>query len=365
MLATTELVEKLKQKLDPHADILLSRLLKKGLDSNAFIYEEVKKLLIIVCINLSDTKIVPFLLSNTQSKSSQAKLNVLICFEALVKKFSSKFLQMRDNEKFVMILEGFCFDNSNEVRTIAKAIFLNLFSLLLDRNEMEKILIRVLNDQNYQKIMIIIEKEFKNKDNYIVKKTAFRLKKSATPDENTRNSQENNNICFNSTRIQHNLGKNTTKNPFDIEDFNRLLSQSINSDWKNRLESVKELGYLAKNNAEELIKGKFGYVFLDVFLKLMIDSNAKVALQTISSFRDIIDEIKGLIQQNLMNVLNAIFQVLGSFNAGIRKGGEELLDIFVKKFEKSAFIQGFCNGVLFAVSKAKGLILVKLMGIFC
>jgi hypothetical protein len=45
-------------------------------------------------------------------------------------------------------------------------------------------------------------------------------------------------------------------------------------------------------------------------------------------------------------VINEVFQALGSFNAGLRNAGLELLDEIIENQEKAALVQGFCNGSL-------------------
>ena len=55
--------EKLKTKIDPEVELIFTKLMKKGMDSNIFISDEVKKALETLCQNCSDSKIVPLLIT--------------------------------------------------------------------------------------------------------------------------------------------------------------------------------------------------------------------------------------------------------------------------------------------------------------
>lgn len=54
MITLIELIEKLKRGLDTECESIMTKLLKKGLDSNSFITEEVKNAIISVCQNCSE-----------------------------------------------------------------------------------------------------------------------------------------------------------------------------------------------------------------------------------------------------------------------------------------------------------------------
>ena len=368
MLTTTELLEKLKKYLDSEADMLFSRLMKKGLDASAFIIDEVKRGLIAISSNCSENKIIPLLLSMTQTKASQAKLNLLICYEAVIRKNSSRFTMLKDHDKLLQSLVNFMFDGNNEVRNQAKAIFLQLNAEVLEKNELEKVLLRVLNDQAYQKVQILLEKEGKTQE--IAPKKPFnvnynKLKKSTTPEnvrinkeepqieinnfiseKNAINMQNTNKTMQNTNKVLRNMSNKLKNTAFDQESLSKSLILANNSDWKDRIEGIKGLNELIEKSPEEFFTGKNATIFLDNFLKLLNDSNAKVSLFALQSFKSLIGPFRNSIENNLANVINAVFQALGSFNAGLRNAGLELLDEIIENQEKAALVQGFCNGSL-------------------
>lgn len=379
MLTTTELLEKLKKGLDGESDLLFSRLMRKGLDSSAFIAEEVRRGLMALASNCSENKVVPLLLGQTQTKAYQAKLNLLICFESVLKKNAHRLSLLKDHEKLLQALVGFLFDGNNEVRLSAKAIFLNLHAQSLDRNELERILLRVLNDQSYQKVQLLLEKEggfaretaqFSNKKPFSLNTTKFK-KKSTTP-ENTRGQTkelseppiEINNFVAGKPppKVLRNLSNKLKTSTVDQEVFSKTLSQAVSNDWKERLEAIKGLNELVERSPEEFHSGKNSNLFLDSFLKLLNDSNAKVSLAALSSFKLRVSQIPQALVNSLPNVLSAVFQSLGSFNAGLRTAGLEVLDEIMGNIEKGELVTGLANGCVFAVAKSRPLILMRLIG---
>jgi len=49
MITITEMGNSLKRHLDPVVDIIIAKLMKKGMDANSFISEEVRKAFISIC----------------------------------------------------------------------------------------------------------------------------------------------------------------------------------------------------------------------------------------------------------------------------------------------------------------------------
>lgn len=57
MICMTEMCEKLRRSLDGEIDVIATRLLRKGCDSNTFITEEVRGALLSICWYCSEVKI--------------------------------------------------------------------------------------------------------------------------------------------------------------------------------------------------------------------------------------------------------------------------------------------------------------------
>lgn len=160
MLTTIELAEKMKKFLDPETEHFLSRLHKKGMDANAFISEEVRKGLTAICTNCSENKTIPILITMANTKASQGKVNLLVCFDTIIEKNGNKLLNIKDADKMIFTLANLLFDGSNEVRAVSRSAFFKLYDSILDKNEILRILQMGLNDGIYRKIRLMIEKEF-------------------------------------------------------------------------------------------------------------------------------------------------------------------------------------------------------------
>jgi len=67
--------------MDSELEAIINKLMKKGLDTNSFISEEVKKCLISICYSCTDNRIVQILLTHSNAKPLQIKLNITLCIE--------------------------------------------------------------------------------------------------------------------------------------------------------------------------------------------------------------------------------------------------------------------------------------------
>jgi hypothetical protein len=120
MITISELSKSLKKLLDPEIDQILSKLFKKGLDANSFISEEVRKTFQNVCFYLSEQKIVSHLLSNSGTKATPNKLNILFCFSYLIERFDKFVFDNKEFERILQQLFLYFSDNAQEVRSLTK-----------------------------------------------------------------------------------------------------------------------------------------------------------------------------------------------------------------------------------------------------
>jgi hypothetical protein len=77
VMAVNELSSILKRSLDPYFDLMFSKLIKKALDTNSFISEEVKKALISICSNCNEAKVMSSLATSHTSRAIPIKLSVV------------------------------------------------------------------------------------------------------------------------------------------------------------------------------------------------------------------------------------------------------------------------------------------------
>ena len=109
VMIISEMYTQLKKQLDCDLELIFSKLIKKTLDTNSFISEEVKKALMAVCSNGHDAKVMT-LLSNTHiSRAIPVKTAIVTILEGIT--FLPKYFE-RDLEKIVVILIDFMSEGS-------------------------------------------------------------------------------------------------------------------------------------------------------------------------------------------------------------------------------------------------------------
>jgi hypothetical protein len=314
LITLTEIACSFKKQLDIESDNLMIKLLKKGNDANIFISEEVKRALISVCQNCSDTKIVPSLLTLSNQKSIPAKVNICLCLEAIIMKHELRTSQLRDFEKIVTLLGNYMIDSSAEVRNISKRAICTLSKYLLSRSEIDKIFHRNFNEINFNKIISILEREILQPKSplMITNSQKVREETSTGPsrvktgsgqkipknrsfcEEEKDEKDENQDAKELSPVPSPILTKKaiSAKDPADYDILSGYFIQSENTDWRSRYEAVNLLTDFAKKHADTIGKSKLINKFFDCYMKLLLDSNIKVSSFAINSFTELISPLK-------------------------------------------------------------------------
>lgn len=75
---------KLTKMLDSELDSMFSKLLKKTLDANSFISEEVRRALISICSNCNENRVVSLLINSHTSRAVPIKVSIVNVIEAIV-----------------------------------------------------------------------------------------------------------------------------------------------------------------------------------------------------------------------------------------------------------------------------------------
>lgn len=119
VITLNEISNKLKKMLDPELDSIFAKLIKKTLDTNSFISEEVKKSLASVCSNCNEGRVVTLLTNSHTSRAIPIKLAILNVLEAIA--FLPKFYE-KELERIVAILVDFLGEGSLEIREKAKSL---------------------------------------------------------------------------------------------------------------------------------------------------------------------------------------------------------------------------------------------------
>jgi hypothetical protein len=73
VVTLNELALKVKKGLDSELDLIFNKLIKKSLDANSFISEEVKKVLVTVCSSCNESKVVSLLTASHTTRAIPIK----------------------------------------------------------------------------------------------------------------------------------------------------------------------------------------------------------------------------------------------------------------------------------------------------
>lgn len=148
----------LKRCMESYLDPLIKILLKKSTDTNSFISDEADAALMAMTKNCQDTKVLNILiLHSNQSKASAFQLRICKCLAALVESLGNSILFFKDNDKLISALASYMSDANQEVRSTAKQSFKGISQAIMDSNELEKLLQRVLNEQKYKKVRTFLD----------------------------------------------------------------------------------------------------------------------------------------------------------------------------------------------------------------
>lgn len=95
--------------LDPDLDAIFSKLIKKTLDTNSFLSEEVRKALISTCSSCNEARVITLLMNSHTSRAIPIKIAIANVIENIV--FIPKVYE-RELEKIITILVNFLGEGS-------------------------------------------------------------------------------------------------------------------------------------------------------------------------------------------------------------------------------------------------------------
>ena len=154
--------------METYLDPLIKILLKKASDTSVFISDEATQALITMTINCSDTKILHVLLSQqVNSKQTGQRVSICRCLEQLVANLGNNILFFKDSDKLIGQLANYLKDACQEVRASSKRAFVSLQNAVMGQNDLEKLLLRVLNEQQYKEVRRFLDQEPHQLDYYL------------------------------------------------------------------------------------------------------------------------------------------------------------------------------------------------------
>lgn len=138
--------------------MIFNKLMRKTLDTNSFISEEVKKALISISCNSNENKVVTLLFSLHTSRSIPIKQNILYIIEAIIR---IPKVYEREMDRIVQILVAFMAEGAIEIREKTKP----LIAYVLEKEK--------VNSKIYKLFPADILERMKKKDSIIEKKDSL------------------------------------------------------------------------------------------------------------------------------------------------------------------------------------------------
>ena len=80
MIALGDMIKILQSQMDKCLDLIINKIMKKGMEKNNFLLTEVQNVLIQTSTYCSENKILPYLFNFYHNKNKEIKLNILLCF---------------------------------------------------------------------------------------------------------------------------------------------------------------------------------------------------------------------------------------------------------------------------------------------
>ncbi|CAD8204105.1 unnamed protein product [Paramecium pentaurelia] len=334
LISLQELSDIYKKDLDFIMDQALQKLIKKAIDLNTFISEEVRKATISLLQNCTESKSISLIAQVYQSKSIAIKVNICYGLNNLLDPNKQQF------EKMLQILCFYACDQSQEVRQIAKEGLLSLMNQI-DKRELESLIIKLAPDGECKRIMTIINGESTTTSEFR-KFGTTQTKEAKTPE--LRNRTPNN-----------------KKLSTDFEQMPNYMNQAEQAkDWKQKKEAIDWLCNFVKKEAQALNGHKYSNKFLDLLCKLIDDGNKNIALYTCEQFIQLVEPLKFPIQNNYVNVWNGVFKVVSSTNNSVRQSAESLFHELMINIDIQYSLPQIQHLILYGPAKSKGIAITML-----
>lgn len=307
LLLLQDMCSMLRKSMDSEVSDILKILLKRAIDTNSFINEQAAITLEAMLSNLSEHKIMPFVIFHCQStKNAQIKAKLAFCFGRIFRKSKENVIKLRDVEKSLQILADYLSDGALEVRQNAQEAFEELYKGVKSETNLEQLLVRSLKEQLYQKVETLMKKK----------------SRSQSPQKSLSESRISKNSIIS---LRRHFPKFTLKK--SSENFSDFFFKVKESDWRSRYDLITKLAEATKTSNITLPEAEQIVNTLCIGLN---DSNIKVQIHTLTTLKKIIPSLKSLLNPSLLQLMKEISVFLNMQNFNLRSMAGELLPILAK-----------------------------------
>lgn len=161
ILTLLDLAETLKGNLNIALDPIISLILKKNIDLNVFIGEELSKLTRSIVTHCDGNKII-WVISSILGQSGQLppfKGIIAKILDLIIEKYQTNVIRLKNFPQIIVLLVQLIYDQTYSVRQIAKQGLFNLLNCqYLNREEFQDVLRKNLPEKEFQDVKKLIEK---------------------------------------------------------------------------------------------------------------------------------------------------------------------------------------------------------------
>lgn len=396
----------LVKKVETDIEIIFQRLLKRAMDSNAFILQEVKSFFKGAGQIFSENKLVPVVSSYSKSKNIQFRLFSLICLEESVKKKAAHCPNASPAD-FNEALEISCdliSDSSAEIRSLAKNIIMQIQSSVSNKKALQSHLEAKLGPEKMKKLEKIKALETSEASKKVPLKVAPAIipKSNKAPLAPSKTSvhpkpHEEEKLATKTTMTamatmatttsrpgvprkpsqlneaggSQNRKPGASQSPFhfsqrDSEDFLACVREAENNDHSKRSAALEQLLEIGESRFGQILSSKFSLKYIDTISKLMKDQNLKVANAAIQGVSNrVVTSMAGeALPENFVNILVlANLEGVGSNNASVRTNSEVLHTQILESFDQNILIPVLTKNFVSAPLRARLFIFNAFTGI--
>ncbi|XP_065055489.1 TOG array regulator of axonemal microtubules protein 1-like isoform X1 [Rhopilema esculentum] len=368
-----ETVSYLPKQIEPELDMVVSTLLSKSSESNAFIKEDVEKSLSAVASHVNCVKAMgAFINGGAGHRNAQVRKMCARFLSQLAERIGVTRLLSGGKdvtERILPVAAQFAVDGNQETRYYGRCILY----LMIDHPDLERLIEKHLPKANVRPAKDIVEnlkakglRDAPNEhgsasirrsqrhagsgvaSNSVARSSTFNGSHSAV---DGRQGSGNKALVRASTnkaaRQQQNSEGYQPARPLDLESIAGLNA----NEWKTRLDAIENFYHLVRTNPDG-VASHISKVF-DKFIPRLTDSNSKVNLQALQTMNKAIPILRDALTPLITLLMQSLTSCVASKNNAIYNAGMEVLISLTKFVDNVILLQPLITAVRYGNTRVK------------
>ena len=329
LILLQEMCVKLRKSMDSEISELFKILLRKVADTNAFITKQAEITLEAMVNELSEQKVVGFVLFYcSNAKIPVVKAQLALCFVRIFKKAKENVAKIRDLEKTLQVLAEYLIDAANEVRKASLAAFEELAKAVKSESELDLVLMRSMKDSLYQR----------------VKAALSRMSRSQSPVKSVSEPR----LKQGTFKLRRHFPKFT--NHKTSEEFDGIFRKILEKDWKSRFDSISLISEASKTTSFNLNQTE---QIVNTLCIGMNDVNIKVQIHTLSTLKKLIPSLRSLLNPYLSQLTGELCKLLNNQSLFLRESVSECFPLFSNYCDLEMLVIAIINSIKLCKSRGR------------